>query len=301
MTTTIPHYNVRDLEKQAQMLLKEGVLKSQNLEQRIAYFSKRFLSRPYVNGALGEGCEGRYDQNPLFRFDAFDCLTYVNTVLALSLAKSVGDFKQQLMRLNYYDGQPDYLKRFHFMSLDWNRQNQRARFIQDITNTIKNEHQDLIFQTASAPINKGAWFKKKSIQDLKLFSDHQVDASERLLQLHKESDAFSPEDVSIDYLPLTQLFASRDKFHACIREQIPNASIIQIVRPAWDLTQLIGTHLHVSHLGFCFHKDGALVFRHASSEAQHVVEISLEEYLFQRLDSPTIKGIAVFKCLNQAL
>ena len=46
--------------------------------------SRAFLGLPYLNDAAGEG-QG-IDTDPPSRYDAFDCLTFVEEVLALTLA-----------------------------------------------------------------------------------------------------------------------------------------------------------------------------------------------------------------------
>ena len=76
-------------------------------------------------------------------------------------------------------------------------------------------------------------------------------------------------------------------------KQIPDGAIIEIVRPNWDLTQTIGTHLDISHIGFVFWKHQALYFRQASSIYKKVVDVPFVDYLSQALKSSTIKGINI--------
>ena len=66
------------------------------IQQRIKTQSGVLLNTPYLAGALGEGVSGKYDQNPLYRFDYFDCETYVDTVMALVLAKNLTDFRSKI-------------------------------------------------------------------------------------------------------------------------------------------------------------------------------------------------------------
>jgi len=80
-----------------------------------------------------------------------------------------------------------------------------------------------------------------------------------------------------------------------IQKQIPDGSIIEIVRPNWDLTKEIGTHLHISHLGFAFRTHQGLVFRNASSTLHKVADVPLDQYLQEASKNPTIKGIMVLK------
>lgn len=294
--TTISTYNQEALDKQAAALFDDVMLRPMSLEQRLLYFSERFLSREYVMGALGEGESGLFDQNPLFRFDAFDCLTYVNTVLALALSHNLVEFKHTLLKLSYYDAEPTYLKRFHFMSLDWNVQNQRSHLLKEVTRSFVDDQGRAFYETEIADIDKSAWLQKRGVNDLKFLPAQQIDAHRRLEQLHQAASQFSSQQVSIDYLPLCRLLTPEGSLHPWIIDQLPNAAIIEIVRPGWDLSHTLGTRLHVSHLGFIFHTSEGLRFRHASSEHQHVVDVPLDDYLHRRIQSPTIKGINVFVC-----
>ncbi len=91
-----------------------------NITARITYISKQFLGKPYALGALGEGSQGYFDQAPLYRTDAFDCETYVDTVLALAFADNLSTFKQYIQKIRYRDGHIAFVDRNHFTCLDWN-------------------------------------------------------------------------------------------------------------------------------------------------------------------------------------
>ncbi len=86
------------------------------LPDRMAAVSSALLGRPYVNDPMGEG-DG-HDADPLARYDAFDCLTFTEEVLALSLA---GDpvHAAAIRTALRYDGSPSYATRRHFMELQW--------------------------------------------------------------------------------------------------------------------------------------------------------------------------------------
>lgn len=72
---------------------------------RIDAFSATFVGLPYGDGGpLGEGPTGSYDQDPLFRFDTFDCTTYVETVLSLARARDVADFAVRIDEIRYEHG-----------------------------------------------------------------------------------------------------------------------------------------------------------------------------------------------------
>ena len=75
---------------------------------------QQFIGAPYINSPLGE--EVAPDTDPLIRFDAFDCTTFVETVLAN------GDV-DKLNRIRYQDGNIGFLNRNHFIESDWLQNN----------------------------------------------------------------------------------------------------------------------------------------------------------------------------------
>ncbi len=254
-----------------------------DVRDRIDYVSHYFLGKPYITNPQGEGPEGEFDQAPLYRFDGFDCVTYVNTVLALSLSQSASEFQSNLLTINYYDATPTFENRFHFMSLDWNPQNQKNKIVRDITENFRDENQKPIAVFAEGEIDKPNWFLKKA--------EHET--PERAAQLERYAKQFKKTIARMPYLPLTQLFDVNKNPNEFIFNQIPHASIIEIVRPNWNLKEKIGTNLHVSHLGIAIRKNNQLYFRHASSEQKCVVEVLLSDYLKNCLKSETVRGVCV--------
>lgn len=295
----IPKYDMHGYESQLNELYHDRLHIDQlSLEDRIDFFSHRFLGRPYLLGALGEGEKGLFDQSPLYRFDCFDCLTYVNTVLALVKGHTSRDFLQQLLHLNYYDAAPTYIKRFHFVSIDWNIQNQNAGYLKDITTEITGVNGEAIVEHASTCIDKPSWVQHRNLMDIKLIESTSHDAPEELLaNLHKLSIEVTAQDATISYVPIVSMFDADNAPISDIFDQIPHASIIEIVRPNWNLKEKIGTNMHVSHIGFAIRTKAGLMYRQASSEEKQVIDIPLERYLYQRLNSPTIKGINIQKVI----
>ncbi len=79
-----------------------------------------YLDSPYILNPLGEGKNSAYDKRPLFREDAFDCTTYVETVLANRKAQLEGsDFFQTLMHIRYINGKIGFFTRAHIMESEW--------------------------------------------------------------------------------------------------------------------------------------------------------------------------------------
>lgn len=223
--------------------------------------SNFFLNVPYVLGALGEGPLARFDQSPLYRHDGVDCLTYVNTVLALYFSKSFEEFEQKIVDLNYYEGMALYQNRFHFMSADWNPQNARNGFIRDTSAEILQDFDGSDPELATALIDKPNWFLHRSFADIKQIKPLGESSAEGLVEeLHGFANKFTAEKATVPYIPLKKLFNGNAKPNLALFDAIPSGSIVEIVRPNWNLRDKIGTNLNISHLGFVLKKITSFYF-----------------------------------------
>jgi len=189
------------------------------------------------------------------------------------------------------DGKPSYLTRNHFVSTDWNIHNHNKGYITDITRSIKNKQGKPIYQTATAVIDKPNWLRKLSLDNIKLKDGKNREAALKALQ--SKSAEQQAIEAKTPYLRLKQLFTKAGKARAYLLNQRPGVSVVEIVRPNWDLTKAAGTHLNISHLGFAIRKNGILIYREASSVENKIIDIPLTTYLKKYLDSPTVKGINV--------
>ena len=264
-----------------------------DLPTRIDTISAQFLKKPYLRGALGEGKQGYYDQAPLYRTDAFDCETYVDTVLALAFANDLTTFKQRIRQIRYQDARVSFIHRNHFTCLDWNQNNQKQGFLKDITTTFHDKHGHSISKTALTLINKPSWYQHFSTDIIRINTRSSTEQRLRLASL-KQKGSRLPRSISkTPYIPLTVLFNKTGKANMHVFNKIPNGAIIEIVRPNWDLEQQIGTRLNISHLGFAIRKNGQLMFRAATSSNQRIMDCPLIDYLRETQKSPTIKGINI--------
>ena len=87
------------------------------IAERIDAVSAVLLQVPYVSDPLGEGVAP--DPDPLVRYDAFDCLTYVEEVLALSMSPDPLHAAEVRLGLRYGENPAEYRYRHHFMELQW--------------------------------------------------------------------------------------------------------------------------------------------------------------------------------------
>jgi hypothetical protein len=268
-------------------------IQQSNMEIRLQDISAQFLGKPYLLGALGEGVKARFDQAPRYRVDAFDCETYVTTVLALTLADNLQNFKQCLSRLRYKDGQVSYLSRNHFTSVDWNKNNQKQGFLQDITPSFKDKNKQSVALATHVLIDKASWYQHRALDSIRLYPSNPEEQFRRLAELKARGSKLPQVISQLPYIPFTALFQKDGQVNEYLFSQIPTGSIIEIVRPDWHIKEQIGTDLDISHLGFAIRKNGVLFFREASSVHGQVVDVPLIDYLKEARNSPTIKGINV--------
>src|SRR6266481_2326453 len=97
-----------------------------SIASRIDVVSRHFLGRPYKPNPL----IGSADTAEVFTasLDGFDCVTYIETVVALSRASNVDDFSKWLRKIRYEAGRIEWDRRNHYMTL-WIRNNLRAGII----------------------------------------------------------------------------------------------------------------------------------------------------------------------------
>ncbi|MCP3943573.1 MAG: DUF1460 domain-containing protein [Desulfobacteraceae bacterium] len=234
-----------------------------------------------MDGPLGEGVEGDYNQKPLYRFDLFDCTTFVEMVLALaytrpeSIKKDLSAFEEMVKLIRYGNGEPSFLTRNHFPSADWIPNNTIGNgLLRDVSHEVSLWGSGAV---GLALINKQGWYQHFDDKNTPIClvdndlpypnCDGGVDDQVRALEQLKVQAEQEVENVlaGINYLPLWQIFV----FPSLTKEQlanIPSGSIIQFVRPRYDLRDFINTRMHVSHQGIVIQSpDKGTLLRHVSS------------------------------------
>ncbi|MBY0544626.1 MAG: DUF1460 domain-containing protein [Gammaproteobacteria bacterium] len=278
----IPEYSMQTYNSSINSLYQNPGSHTKNFQTRLAFDSAYFFGKPYSMFPAGEGPTGDFDKNPLYRTDVFDCLTYVNTVIALTDSNNLSQFQKKLAALSYEGGQISFLNRNHFVTGDWNESNAAQGFITDITKQIKNAQGISPMHYAVTWIDKPNWYRKMSPKRICLFSYPGDQQAVQLLQAFRaQAGIVKPVKVSTPYIPVTAFLNAAGQVDPFMINQIPTGSVIEIVRPNWDLTALIGTHINVSHLGLVIKTKKGLMFREASLDKHSVIEIPLADYLAQ--------------------
>lgn len=104
--------------------------------ERLDRVSRLFVSKPYHLNPLGEGPQGDRDKDPIADFSRFDCVTYVEEVMALAKRSDLDEAITYLQRIRYLGGAIDYGLRKHITMAQWIPQNIAAGFIEDITRPV---------------------------------------------------------------------------------------------------------------------------------------------------------------------
>ncbi|CAE78567.1 N-acetylmuramoyl-L-alanine amidase-like domain-containing protein [Bdellovibrio bacteriovorus] len=253
-----------------------------SLQQRLEYFSRIFLGKPYLGGALGEGANSAYDNDPLYRFDAFDCTTYVETVAALTLSYGEAEFQKNMNVIRYQDGVVSLITRNHFTSVDWNPNVEKLGILRDVTAEIGLAD----VSTLQTLIDKKEWYKKQASAMVKVKDNE----AKKVGGIIARTQAIRPQISALNFLSKEILTAKPD-----LLLRFPKAGIVNIVRKNWNVRDAIGTNLDVSHQGIIFERDGEIIFRHASykKSSQYVVEVPLLEYVKKNFGDQTFAGLNV--------
>lgn len=158
---------------EAELILQE--LKSEHtLERRIQKATEWFLGRPYVEGSLGGGPDSP-EALRLF-LDAFDCVTFMETVMAFALAHNVEQVVEAVRLIRYQNGVIDWFHRNHYM-VDWTSNNQEAAFIDNITSGP-------VTSTKTCDLNLIPGLPQKTVT----FSYFPIEAFEEVVRLSKTAD-----------------------------------------------------------------------------------------------------------------
>lgn len=97
---------------------------------RIDLLSRRFLGRSYKpNPLIGSAHTAEVFTASL---DGFDCVTYIETIVALARASSVDDFTEWLRKIRYERGRIQWKRRNHYMTR-WIRNNVREEVISPVS------------------------------------------------------------------------------------------------------------------------------------------------------------------------
>jgi hypothetical protein len=230
---------------------------------RIGALSELFVGVPYTDLPLGDGESGP-EPGPLFRTDGVDCQTYVETVLAMANAGSLGQAKSILDDIRYADGKPSFQSRNHFTEAQWLPANTRKGYLADEVRALDRR----------APVSTLTLVKEQWAQ---------VPALKRLASANIPDGKYR-----VRYLPLDQVLK-----HA---KEIAPGTVSMVVREN-DPARVV----RITHMGFVVRTKDGLAIRHASTGKEHaVIDEPLDAFVRRQSEYKKWKvaGIALARPLD---
>jgi N-acetylmuramoyl-L-alanine amidase-like protein len=124
------HTDPRGLNRRRVEQLLSETKHDRSAASRIDVLSRHFLGHPYKPNPL----IGSADAAEVFTasFDGFDCVTYIETIVALSRASNVDNFTEWLRKIRYERGRIQWERRNHYMT-QWIRNNVREAIIRPVS------------------------------------------------------------------------------------------------------------------------------------------------------------------------
>lgn len=219
------------------------------LAQRLAQVTDLFVGAPYLLSPLGEGPGAVPDADPLMRFDAFDCTTFVETALSLAVADDLMEARELLKVIRYREGRVDYLARRHFPEAEWIPELTALGFLQDVTREVGGS--DVVME--------------RKILDLSVWKRNRNDKTPPL-----PDERIPRGEFSLDVWPLQAARAGQDK--------IPIGAVLHLVR-----VDFASVPMRVSHQGLVIEKNGKRYLRHAADRMYHSVVDEPLDHFFSRM------------------
>lgn len=212
-----------------------------------------FLGVPYKPATLES--ESGHKEKLIVNFTQFDCLTFVETVLALTGCVVAGkisksEFRQVLQLIRYRQGIIDgYSSRLHYFT-DWLRDNEQKNILRDVSRKL------------------GAVHQRKKIN---------------YITTHREAFSALHDENEFKKMQLTEKKISRRNIRVILKDKVNQQK--EKIQTGDIIAFTIGEEgLDVAHVGFALWQKGNLHLLHASSKEGAVVVSSktLIAYLQQK-------------------
>jgi|GEM_PF-6395135 len=269
-------------------------LKKENFADKILAYSRYFIGKPY-DTELGTNLiiwDKNRDKNELINLESFDCISYIEMVIALAEIKEPSavplKFKEQLAeslaKIMFHSSPISYVNRNHFMD-EWLKNNNEYF-------TMENVFAELPYaKVKTAMINKAGLLETQIANYVK----DNLPEAERLKFTEKYSNqikSIKPFKSDISYISFNDFLEHEQEL---TKQLVDKIHIITIIMDNPKLLELTKSEHNIAHVGFVFTKEGKLYFRHATSvEPKEIVEVPLEEYAINKKESKIFTGFAFF-------
>jgi hypothetical protein len=258
--------DIEDLARFEELMkyAKKYNLQAESMEEIMQVIADKFLGTPYQAGLLDRSNEERL----VISLKGFDCVLFVETVLAISRGIAIKDYADQtfverIENQRYSEGKLNgYCSRLHYFS-QWIAENQKRGTVQDITGKL-----------GGIALNK-----KLNFMSQHRGSYPQLVNSDANYQCIINQETKLAE-LNINYLPKNQIKS--------LYSQLKSGDIVAVA------TDIQG--LDVTHTGLVYrHVDGNLGLIHASPIGEVTISYDLHRYI-NRVENAI--GIMVARPIN---
>jgi Protein of unknown function (DUF1460) len=227
----------------------------------IIKYAKLHIGKPYIFYSLDKNKE----EELVVNYDAFDCTTFVESVIAQAI--NVDSVHQEIRKMRYRNGFINgYASRIHYFT-EWILENERRDFIRNVTDSL----------SCAKPYDVNVYYMSHNKKKYPLITNDSILGEIKKMESHVS-------ETKLKYIPESQLNRCDSMIH--------NGDIIAIT------TNKKG--LDLSHLGFAYWKEGKLHMIHASSDYRKVVitQNTLQQYL---LRNKAQTGIVVLRLQQKTI
>lgn len=217
---------------------------------RLLDASARFLGTPYRLDPLGEG-SGAPDPDPLLRFDEVDCMTFVETAIALAQGGPPETLEARLTAIRYADAGPAFENRHHFFTAQWVPAQRRRGILRDVTSALAGEagHPELAVRHVKE-ISRRDWQERTAGRRFSLPDSRAPIGSHQL-----------------SYVPIARVLE--------LAARIPSGTLFALVREDRPRSPFL-----VTHVGFVVQHGGKTWLRHAGRDIYgQVVDEEIGHYV----------------------
>jgi hypothetical protein len=235
----------------------------------------------YKPGAL------HLNQNPVYRFDYFNCQTLVQTTMALLYSHNLNQFDANILKISYgAAGNPQgeivhYYNRNHFVDADMNPINEQHGWLIDVTT---NGDLAAYAKTTAATLTRQNWFlaqQKNLAHTIYVLDNRDANAMIKrfyTVYTHLNLPHFDKQITPITYIPKLAFLVKESNGSGYTPNQnlldaIPTPAVVEIVSDPkkWmvhheNIKTHIGTELNIPHLGLLYRK----TFHHGEAIYQHI-------------------------------
>ncbi len=249
--------DLTDMEREASI----RQLAPEPLRERLLQVSEKFLGTPYAPSPLGES-QGK-DADPLIRFDAVDCLTFVEETLAISFAIEPREVEAILIDLRYAE-EVAFDDRNHLMEAQWLPHNLAKGFLRDVTRRYGGDSTEVVHKT----LTSSTWASRSS----------------RALGLSPSRQPIGTFDLPI--IPIEQVRA--------VAKRIPSGTLLAVVREDRPYKPT-----RISHVGFVLHRGQKTYLRHATLRAAKVVDEEFSSFLLRnsKYEKWKVVGVSLYETI----